>query len=251
MKLSRFTSSILVAAGSLFLAASEFSPAQAYSVTFNGRSAGGIQLRDIGLNSQYDIGRTLDSTTWHLDAYAGKTNSQALDAKAVMTVLGFTKNELSLQVDFFNNTDRSYQASIVSFGFGVNPNATGVSFGQVGSTFDSAEIQTGQQNFPGGFKQIDVCVFGANNCSGGNINEGLQSGQSDSFILNITGDFYNPNSDRSEVTLSDLAIKFQTQDGSYELAGVPEPITMAGSGLALGFGALLKRKAAKKLKTKG
>ena len=111
-------------------------------------------------------------------------------------------------------------------------------------TYDAVRVKS-KAGFPGGFKNIDVCVFGGKTCNGGDIKEGLQSGGNfDSFTLNLFGNF----GEDPRVTLSAFPLKFQTAAGSYEAAGVPEPITVVGSGLALGFGTLFSKESAKKRK---
>jgi hypothetical protein len=249
MKLKALLSSLFIAVGGSLIVASEYNPAQAYAVTFNGRTGGTLnqQLRDITLHSG-DIGTTLDPTTWFLGA-GQSTNTQDISGQAILTVLDLTPDMLSLSFTVNNFVDSSYQAALMSLGFGVTADAGRVEFVQNGVVVDQASVQSGSQNFPGGFKNIDICLFSSNNCSGGNINNGLQAGQFDTFIINIyaaeAGGFLNADGTRSTVTISDFATKWQTQDGSYELAGVPEPITMVGSGMALGLGALMKRKVAK------
>ncbi|NJN85040.1 MAG: cistern family PEP-CTERM protein [Leptolyngbyaceae cyanobacterium SL_7_1] len=82
---------------------------------------------------------------------------------------------------------------------------------------------------------MDVCIFAANNCSGGRIKQGLQSGgNSDTFTLNLAGNFGSTPS----VKLDSFAMKFQTQQGSYEIPGsirieeepepIPEPTALLG-----------------------
>jgi hypothetical protein len=130
-----------------------------------------------------------------------------------------------------------------------------VSLIKPGSIFDNAEVQTvkpgkpGNQQFPGGFKGIDVCLYAANGCNGGKVKDGLQSGnKSDTFKVNITGNFgvnYAAN-------LDSFPIKFQTENGSYELAGKPKPkppkpVPEPGTGVAL---ALVAAGAARALKRK-
>lgn len=249
----------IAAAAGIAVLSSAIAPANAYSVQLNNRMAGnpsGQKLYDVSLDSRFDIGRTLDPVVWFLKAGTGNDqgdiNKADISAQAIIKVLDLNKDSLKLSFNLSNLTKKPYQSSIVSFGFGVSPDAGFVGFSKAGNIFDEARILPNQQNYPGGFKQIDVCVFSSNGCTGGNIKNGLQSEETDYFELLIKPkqgtSFFNSSINASEVTLSDLPIKFQTQDGSYELAGVPEPITMVGSGLALGFGALFKQKAAKKLK---
>lgn len=226
------------------------SSAHAYSVMLNGRTAGnpGGALYDVNVNSTYDIGRQLDPVQWLVPAGTKGDTVLPVDltARADITIQNLTSNLLELAITLTNTTIASYQSSIVSFGFGVSPDATSVTLVQKGvetQVFNQASIQNGQQQFTGGFKKIDICIYAANGCSGGDVKQGLQSGQFDTFVLKIAGNF---GSNPSSVTLSDFPLKFQTAAGSFEPAGVPEPLTVAGSGLALGFGALLKKQAAKK-----
>lgn len=240
---------IVMAATGIAVASSAYSPANAYAVGQNGQTAGNpasplynisLQGGDISING--DVGRQLEPITWLVPAN-GTNPSVNLSAKADIRVKSFSSNLLSLAINLSNTTVSSFQSAIVSFGFGVSPDATGVTLEQNGSekvVFDKAQLGG---NFTGGFKNIDICVLGANNCSGGNVNEGLQSGGNfDTFVLNIAGSFGKTPS----VTLSDFPLKFQSQDGSYEPAGVPEPLTVVGSGLALGFGVLFNREVSKR-----
>lgn len=216
-------------AAGLVLGSASFSPANAYGVTADGA---------ITLNAR-DRGRKLDAMHWLVPAGTG-TLPQDLSATAVVTVLDFQANFLDLQFNLKNTTANTFKASILGLGLGIDPDATSVSISN-GATFDSATLL--DKTFPGGFKGIDICAFAANNCQGGKVDDGLLNGESDIFTLRIgnsNGSFANG------VTLTSYPIKFQTAYDSYQAAGVPEPITIVGSGLALGFGALLKREASKK-----
>ena len=76
-----------------------------------------------------------------------------------------------------------------------------------------AELQNGQQTYPGGFKGIDVCVF-THNCSGGSQALALAAGASDTFTLLITGGFTG-----HTVTLTPFPISFKTSDDTFRFAG--------------------------------
>ncbi|MGA9378638.1 MAG: cistern family PEP-CTERM protein, partial [Phormidium sp.] len=210
-------------------------PANAYGVYLNGKTAGnpGDALYDVNIVSPEDVGRQLDPVKWLVPAGTKGDTILPVDltAQANITVDSLTSNLLKMSVTL-SNTTQGYTSSILGFGFGVSPDATSVRVN--GSTiFDTAIIQKGQQQFTGGFKQIDVCIY-AVGCNGGDVKEGLQSGQSTTFTLEISGNFWDSALGKNSVTLSDFPIKFQTGSGSFEPAGVPEPITVFGSGLALG-----------------
>lgn len=249
MKITSVTSflPVIVAAG-LALNAFALLPANAYGVVVTDEIAGnpGGRLVEVTLNGGNmdgiyggDVGRTLDPVKWLVPAN-GSNPSVPLSAEASIKVEGFTSNLLSLAIKLTNTTTAGFQAAIVGLGLGVDPDATSATVTQ-GTLFDNVTVDP-NANFPGGFKNVDVCVYAANNCQGGNVNQGLQSGGNyDTFLLKIAGNFGSTPS----VTLSNFALKFQTQDNSYEAAGVPEPITVIGSGLALGFGALFKREISK------
>lgn len=174
---------------------------------------------------------------WLLPATQGPTKD--LKASGIFTVTLFSSSELRLEITLANETDTSYQAALMSLGLATTPDATG-SFVSTGTVFDGVEDGNGaQQTFPGGFKGIDVCAFGGNGCAGSSINDGLQSGSSDTFVLSFAGSF----GDLPAITLADFAVKFQTSSGSYELPGtspepepggsVPESGTLGLLGLAL------------------
>jgi hypothetical protein len=256
MRFSKLVSATLILTGAVLPIGLDHSAAQAYFVGFRRDANGNIlkagnpqqNLQWVSLDSRYDNGRTLDTFTWFLDkGVAG--NTETLKATAEIIVQGFTSNLLTLFITIKNETQPSvagYNAGIASFGFGITPDARSVAFsGTRGTVFDSVSLQRRQQQFPGGFKEIDICVIASRNCSGGSQNDLLAAGQSDSFTLNITGNFSTPGG-WSEVTLTDFPAKFQTTDGSFELAAVPEPTTILGSLAAVGYMSTLRRKLRKK-----
>ncbi|EKD09566.1 hypothetical protein SPLC1_S170150 [Arthrospira platensis C1] len=176
-----------------------------------------------------------------------------MSAFSTFKVDSFTSDYLDLTINISNTTALTQtftEAGIVSFGFGIDPNATSVQLLQSGNNFTGAQVRTGQQTFPGGFKQIDICIF-TQGCNGGSQNSALAAGASDSLRLRIGGDFTSGTTTIG-ANLLDFPVKFQTTDGSFELAGaanveqVPEPLTILGTGMALGFGSMFKREYDKK-----
>lgn len=197
-------------AGAAALALSPL-PALAFTTTTLPETAGnpgGQPLSQVEITAN-DIGQSF-LVNW---ALAGSGNRADLSAQASFTVVEFTSSTLVLDVTLTNQTTGSFQAAIMSFGMAVNTTLSNLTFASAGSTFGSiTPNRTG--NFPGGFKDINVCIFVANTCSGGAIFNGLQSGGSgDNFRITLTGSF------DSNVVLGAFPIKFQTEAGSYELAG--------------------------------
>jgi hypothetical protein len=91
---------------------------------------------------------------------------------------------------------------LASWGFGIGPNATAVSFVD---DADGGMISATLASIPS-LGQIEVCVWGGNNCNGGG-NQGLFAGASDTFDLTLDGQW------DSLVTFDPLGVKFQGRVG--------------------------------------
>jgi hypothetical protein len=147
-------------------------------------------------------------------------------------------------------TDRFEDYRVSVLGFAVDPNATNASVNGVFNT-----VAFNQINANGGI-DTEICFKDgqANNCNGG-TNGGVQLGQKGHFTISF--ELASP-SDR--FTLSNFGIRYQSiasrfyglQDGSGTGIGepVPEPLTILGTGMALGFGGLFQREFSKKQKKK-
>ena len=167
---------------------------------------------------------------WFVDLDNATTTSD-LTATSTWTVSSYTSSTIVLDITIANTTILQTgildEAAIVSFGFGIDPNAT-AALSIAGTTFDMVAEPT-NQIFPGGFKSIDICLF-ADGCSGGPVTNGLQAGTSDSLQVTLTAlTAFGPSTD-----LLFFPAKFQTTLGSFEPGGtVPEP-SMVGL-LAIGL----------------
>lgn len=190
------------------------------------------QAQAIQINSAGDTW-TVD---WLVDSSTTPTLTSDLTATSTWLVDSFSSTQIMLSIDISNTTMLTpllTNADITTFGFGIDPNAT-ASIITAGSIFDMVSAGSGpQQTFPGGFKQIDVCIY-AQGCSGGTVNDALHAGASDYIQLLLTGDF---SSGFAELLF--FPAKFQTNQGSYEPGGcincssVPEPSILALLGIGL------------------
>ena len=189
------------------------------------------------------------SVDWHYNSNtsSGGTLSAPLNAIGTFTVQSLSSTTLDLAATIDNTTALNSsltQAYLMSLGISTSPSAT-TTLLNAGNIFTQADTpSTG--NFPGGFKNIDACVYATgNSCNGTDINNGLAAGSSDSFVLALSGNFGSSPS----ITLSDFAVKFQTNEGSYEFGGhslseTPEPKTLVlfGTALLLALGPVLRRR---------
>jgi hypothetical protein len=163
---------------------------------------------------------------WALDL---STNNGTVELRAESTwsIESITLNTsgmdtLVLDVDIDNTTDLSgfpgSNAAILAFAFGITPDADLTAFENEAGPFSSAANTGPGVNFPA-YNIVDVCVWSANNCSGGDVNQGLQAGQFDDDIrLTLTAD------DFRTFVLGPIAIKWQTAFGSFQIAGYPDDL---------------------------
>lgn len=163
---------------------------------------------------------------WSQDILGG---TQTLSATALFDVTAISAGSVTFAITLTNTTaPSSFQASIVSLGFYVDPNATSASITNDGDAI-TWEVTTSQPNFPGGFQNIDICLFAANNCQGGNINQGLVNNPSpntDDFILTLNGSFPTG---LDFADTNNFPIKFQTEAGSFEFTGTSTSSTSSTS----------------------
>ncbi len=200
-----------------------------------------FQVQAIQINSAGDSW-TVD---WLVSASTTAGLSSDLTATSNWLVTSFTSTSITLDISITNTTTLTSlltNADITTFGFGIDPNATATIL-TAGSTFDLTGSGSGpQQTFPGGFKNIDICIY-ASGCAGGTVNDALHAGDTDFLQILLTGDFSGGTAD-----LIFFPLKFQTNQGSYAPGGsIPEPtvLSLLGVGLlGIGMVTLGRRKAA-------
>jgi hypothetical protein len=132
------------------------------------RLVAGLTLLIIFLCPRNGLAVTIDSTSddftvnWLLTTGQGAPID--LNATATFDVTTVATNgsglitSIAFNVHFSNTTvlsSTTAEAGITTFGFGTNPNATTVTFtDNPDGAFAFAEVQTGQQNFPGGSRTL-------------------------------------------------------------------------------------------------
>lgn len=192
------------------------------------------------------------TTNWALDISGinGAPTGTILSGTATWAVSAFSSSSVTLDVNITNTTAvplSGHTGHILGIGLYTSPDTT-AAFSSTGTYFDGLVQGV---NFPGGFNSVDICVYAAQNCSGGNINLGLAEGVSDSFSLLLT----NPSngSFSGGLTLGTFAIKFQGDYGSFEFpangngrVSEPSPLLLLGTVLIV-FGFFGRRLQPKKL----
>jgi hypothetical protein len=181
-----------------------------------------VDVTSADVNSSFRIDWNYASNT----ASGGRLTAP-LSSVGIFTIDSFSSSDLVMTATIDNTTTLTSgltQSYLMSIGIATNP-VVSATLTTPGTTFTQVESAG---NFPGGFSSIDVCLYSANNCSGGKIQDGLAAGSTDSFTVALAGNFGSSPS----VTLSDFAVKFQTNEGSYEfgdggsfLSETPEPPT--------------------------
>lgn len=140
-------------------------------------------------------------------------NTQVLD-----DVIAYNLANPGSQIDISNANAIGGLNSILALGFNVSDTVTGVNVSDSGNLdWDAVVNGTGSSALPA-FKPLDLCIWAANNCSGGSAKNGLIAGTSDTVTLTLAGDF----STGPMTMLLDFPVKMQGLWGSFEAAGVPD-----------------------------
>ena len=185
---------------------------------------------------------------WSSVGTTGST-SYTLQGNGSFTASGFNSNSLALAITLNNTTvvPAGANAGLVSFGFGIDPNAQSVGFSDsniTGMEFAVLTTQNGSTNIPS-LQGIEVCAYTDNNCAGSGQGSAIAAGTSDAFTLTLAS--LSAGGWGSSVTIDPIGFKYQTTIGSFEFTAgngtpgpqppppptVPEPNNLALLGLGL------------------
>lgn len=198
------------------------------------------------------------STPYNFDwIYSTGTAAGDLTGTGSMTISGFNSAMLTVLVTLNNNSllpsDR-----LVSFGFGIDPNAIGVTF----TDSDTTGMTAATLGDIPSMKLIEVCAISGPNCDGGG-GDGIYGGTSDTFTMYLTTGTISkvqgqttitPGVWGSSVNIAPIGFKYQTGSGSFEFTSssnggltssggnIPEPGILALLSAGLLGQALLIRK---------
>ena len=234
----------------------------AYAAFSFGTNSSGVQ--DVTMNAS-DVGQSF-MANWLCSANTtcgtSGTTPKTLSATGIFTLDSYTSSGITLSATIKNTTSSSVQAALMSIG--ISAPGLAPSWGTAGSVFTQIGPAGGKNgNFPGGFKNINACIYSENGCNGGTIADGLGDGYTGGTMNPLSTDSFkfilasNSASIGSSVTLSDFAVKFQTNlspTGSYEFGDglgpspTPEPgsFWLLGSALLAMIGFSLRKTMPKK-----
>jgi len=159
---------------------------------------------------------TGNSTTvsWSYDPGTG-----LLSGAADLLVGAITTTSLELFVKLSNTTTAYTNAGIASFGFSIDPNATGVAGTSTGSNDTGSDVDAfggfgmgNEANLPA-LSSIEICAWAGNGCAGGGQQGLLGKGATDFFVINLS--WSSPNA-IAQYTLDNFGLKVQTDAGSFE-----------------------------------
>lgn len=211
----------------------------ASAFSLNGGSVTGITSADVGQSFELDF-----------DGNVATQTVNGLKSKATFTLSSFSGTSAIWDIVLSNLSDNGISSRTSALGFDVSSVVSG---GSSSGLFSKAK--TGGA-FPNQFGDIDICFTNGNTCQGGQ-NGGVSTGETGNFTAAL-----NFASAVSSFDLSNFGVRYQSIAGTNlgtsgtghgttvnnNTKDVPEPITIVGSAMALGFGSALKRRGKKEQK---
>ena len=172
---------------------------------------------------------------WFWEEEVTEDDVVIVSAEGMVTVGILADDRLKLNIMLTNTSTTGEGIRLTSFGLGVSDFAA-LNSDSTGGNFLTLAAAA---NFPE-FNDVDACATaptGAGiNCAGGGgggILDMSTTDFEDTFMLDFEGDFSS-----GSATLSQFALKFQSDIGSFELPGFPspKPIPEPSSMILLGLG---------------
>ena len=242
MRTAFLVSGVLAAATTVFAASS---PVFAYSIASDG-SVVGINSGDIGDYFQVNFDGSVERTD--VDGLSG-TAFFRLDNWGLETISGTQYTVASFFVQLTNTSTSPITSRISRLGFDTNPNIV-----QNASSVNGEFTRVSSGNFPNGVGGIEVCLIpSTGSCTGGP--GGVETGETGTFNLKLAF----ANTSLSSLNLSNFHLRYQSINGtSLGTSGTgdgvvmasstdaPEPLTILGTGMAVGFGGLFRKEQQKR-----
>ncbi|MGB3557091.1 MAG: cistern family PEP-CTERM protein [Geitlerinemataceae cyanobacterium] len=211
----------------------------ASALSLNGNSVSGITSDDVGQSFQINFGGNVATN-----------DVDGLKSTATFTLSNFSGTSAIWDVVLSNISDGGISSRTSVLGFNVSEALSG---GDSSDLFSNAVLDG---SLPNQFGGLDICFTNArNNCQGGR-NGGVSTGETGNFTATM-----NFASAVSSFDLSNFGVRYQSINGNGfngdsgtgvgttvgdNAKDVPEPMTIVGSAMALGFGSTLKKRRGKK-----
>jgi hypothetical protein len=238
-----FLISGVLAATTVFAAST---PVFAYSIGGNG-DVMGINSGDINKYFQVNFDGSVEKTD--VDGLSGRALF-TLNDWGLETIGGNDYTVASFTVDLTNTSTAPITSRISRLGFDTDPNIDKAASSVTG-TFN--EISTDKNiKFPNGVGNLEVCLTpdSTGSCTGGS--GGVTTGNTGTFNLKLAF----ADTSLTSFNFSNFHLRYQSINGtplgtsgtgdgeivvSSSSTDVPEPLTILGTGMALGFGGLFRK----------